>query len=271
MGQCRSAERNHRGGCLLGWNYDIWRPDRSAEFAQRQRSAPDRQRELRLLRSGERSNRECSLQLGLSAGSGRRRVGVCFRRETKARRAAMRDLAPRLMASASAPMPLHPTTLPLGEPISPMRIRARPIHIGVRPIAQPTARPSRTFRRSRGTTRARVRFWRFLKAIRLVMAPAVFVEATWRNNTGTLQWARAAGDQAGARPALRRQIWWSAAVARDTPNLRGKRGCPGSRTMASGTFPTYRSSPVPESGTTTTWAAFPMLRISARSATAHRL
>src|ERR1039457_1672714 len=105
-----------------------------------------------------------------------------------------------------------------------MRISARLIHIGVRPTTQPTVRPSRTFRRSVGTTLVRVRSWRPIgalglvirptPAIRLVMAPAAFAEAASRNKTGlTYSRARAAVDLAVAQPALPRQICWSAAVA----------------------------------------------------------
>src|SRR6202034_1407665 len=154
----------------------------------------------------------------------RRACRCLLRRGAKVRPVAIRDFAPRLVASASAPMPPRPTTLLLGEPISPIRLWARLIHIGVRPTAQPMDRHSRTFRRFHGTTRARVRSWRSFPAIRWVMAPTGFVEASWRNKTFSLKWRRAAEAQAGAPRALRQQIRWWAAVARDTPNLRGKRG-----------------------------------------------
>ena len=88
-------------------------------------SPSDHQRELWRMRSPERSDRECSLQLACATGGDGRRVAVCCggrRRGGKLRFGAWRR---RPMASASVPMPLRLTTSPLGEPISPTLLWGR--------------------------------------------------------------------------------------------------------------------------------------------------
>ncbi len=206
MGQRRRAERNHRGGHLRGYGHDIRSPDRGAEFNQRQPSASDHQRELRRMRSRERSSRERGLQLRLPAGGGGRRVGVCCggRRRRGKLRCGLTAATHGIGVSGYASTPYN---VAVGGTDFADTYQGTTVHIGARPTAPPTVRPSRTFRRSPGTTRARVRSWRSFSAFRLVMARAAFAEAAWRNKTVTLQWPRAAEDPAGAQPAFRRQIW----------------------------------------------------------------
>jgi hypothetical protein len=182
-----------------------------------------------------------------------------LRRETKARQAAMRDSAPRPMASASAPCLYALQRRRWGNRFrryvsgheqhvlefdQQLNLRFGPlVHSG-----DPLERLVRGFDPGG------------LFGYSVGYGPAAFVEAAWRNNTKTSEVAGGQRrDPAGAQPAFRRKIWWWEAVARDTPNLRGKRACRGSRTMASGIFPTYRSSPPTESGATTTCTAFPIL------------
>src|SRR3984957_1571338 len=130
-----------------------------------------------------------------------------LRPETAARRAAIGDLALPRTASASAPPPPRPTTLRWEEPTSPILPNTPAALIGVPKTAQPMARPSRTFRRFPGTTRAPAPPWRFITAIRLATAPAAFVEAHSRSKRPiTFKWPRAAAAQADAPRAFRRQI-----------------------------------------------------------------
>ena len=177
-----------------------------------------------------------------------------LRRETKARRAAMRILAPRPMASASAPLPPRPTTWPSEEPISPIHTRAQPIPIGVRPTA-PTYGSALSYIPEIPWNDS------CAGSILAVLSASYSVgygpeRLLWKRHgatrRSTLQWPRAAEDPAGAPPAFRRTIWWWEAVARDTPNLPGKRGVRDPERWRAGSFPTYRSSPATESGATTT-------------------
>ena len=128
--------------------------------------------------------------------------------------------------------------------------------------------PSRTFRRSRGTTPARVRCWPVPMDLPPASAPTVSVAARSPPRT-VCRWWRAEAAVPVAAPAdrRRRQGWW-AEPARVMPSPSGKRACWACLRTEFAICRTCRCSPAMAYGITSTRCAGPTSAQAARRARA---